>query len=392
MKSVYINSIGVCLPNDPIPCENLTRYIGSFSELDNRIESQIHSINGIQTRYYALDIDGRPTHLAQDLAFSASVEALARATNYEAVDIDLISVGTTIPDVMVPTLSHQLHGIMGRELGVGAVQVVPVAGVCLSGVTAMQIAHNMIQLEQKKCALIGGVERPSVALRKENYKEEYNRFTRNKDALAEDYSFINSQFLRWSLSDGAGCCILSDKSNTEGLSLRIDWIEINSYAHETPISLWSGSRTPHFCADDTWLAQLGISEAASKGLVGLKQDPEVVSQFLVMKATEELLRLQQKGCLDTSTVDWFLPHFGSYTYIETALKAFKSAGLHLGDEKWFTNLATKGNTGSAAVLIMLEEAMSNSVIQEGDKILLFVPEGARFNYGSIQLTCVSSES
>ena len=54
----------------------------------------------------------------------------------------------------------------------------------------------------------------------------------------------------------------------------------------------------------------------------------------------------------------------------------------------FTNLKTKGNTGSAAIFIMLEEAFNNGLFKPGDKILLVVPESARFNYGYIQLTCM----
>ena len=57
-------------------------------------------------------------------------------------------------------------------------------------------------------------------------------------------------------------------------------------------------------------------------------------------------------------------------------------------EKWFTNLAYKGNTGAASIFIMLEELFHSGRIRKGDRLLCFVPESGRFSVGYALLTAV----
>ena len=60
------------------------------------------------------------------------------------------------------------------------------------------------------------------------------------------------------------------------------------------------------------------------------------------------------------------------------------------DERWFTNLYTKGNTGAASVFIMLEELFNSGKLQTGQKILCMVPESGRFVVSFMWLTVVDS--
>lgn len=58
------------------------------------------------------------------------------------------------------------------------------------------------------------------------------------------------------------------------------------------------------------------------------------------------------------------------------------------EDRWFTNLRTKGNTGAASIFIMLEEAFNSGKFRPGDRILLMVPESGRFSVSFVHLTCV----
>ena len=58
------------------------------------------------------------------------------------------------------------------------------------------------------------------------------------------------------------------------------------------------------------------------------------------------------------------------------------------EERWFTNLAAKGNTGSASFYIMLEELFASGRLRKGERILGFIPESGRFSVGWILLTVV----
>jgi 3-oxoacyl-[acyl-carrier-protein] synthase-3 len=64
------------------------------------------------------------------------------------------------------------------------------------------------------------------------------------------------------------------------------------------------------------------------------------------------------------------------------------AGFGIPQEKWFTNLTWKGNTGSASIYIILEELVSSGRAKRGDRVLCFVPESSRFSFALLHLTVV----
>ena len=70
------------------------------------------------------------------------------------------------------------------------------------------------------------------------------------------------------------------------------------------------------------------------------------------------------------------------------MEKFIKAGFSVPEAKWFTNLHTKGNTGSASFYIMLEELFSSGELRKGDRILGMIPESGRFSVGWMLLTVV----
>ena len=60
------------------------------------------------------------------------------------------------------------------------------------------------------------------------------------------------------------------------------------------------------------------------------------------------------------------------------------------EEKWFTNLYTRGNTGCASIYLMLEEIFNSGKLQPGQKIFCFVPESGRFTTAYMMLTVVDN--
>lgn len=69
-------------------------------------------------------------------------------------------------------------------------------------------------------------------------------------------------------------------------------------------------------------------------------------------------------------------------------EGFRQKGLVIPQEKWFTNLSQVGNVGAGSVYLMLEELMRNNKLQKGQRIVLAVPESARFSYVFAILTVV----
>lgn len=63
-----------------------------------------------------------------------------------------------------------------------------------------------------------------------------------------------------------------------------------------------------------------------------------------------------------------------------------AAGLDIPMTRWFTNLSSKGNTGSASIYIMLEELLRTQPLRQGAQILCYIPESGRFSTGFMLLT------
>ena len=68
------------------------------------------------------------------------------------------------------------------------------------------------------------------------------------------------------------------------------------------------------------------------------------------------------------------------------MKKLKRQGIEMSWDKWFMNLSKVGNVGAASIYIMLEELTASGKLKKGDKILLHVPESARFSYTYAYLT------
>jgi 3-oxoacyl-[acyl-carrier-protein] synthase III len=64
------------------------------------------------------------------------------------------------------------------------------------------------------------------------------------------------------------------------------------------------------------------------------------------------------------------------------------SGAAIPQEKWFTNLYTRGNTGAASILIMLDEFLRGTRAAVGARILCMVPESGRFNTAYMHFTVV----
>jgi 3-oxoacyl-[acyl-carrier-protein] synthase-3 len=88
-------------------------------------------------------------------------------------------------------------------------------------------------------------------------------------------------------------------------------------------------------------------------------------------------------------VDWLLPHMSSDYFRPQVVKALEQAGLPIPEERWFTNLAWTGNTGSAAIYIMLDELLRSGKVRDGQRLLCYVPESGRFSSGFIYMTAVA---
>jgi 3-oxoacyl-[acyl-carrier-protein] synthase-3 len=103
---------------------------------------------------------------------------------------------------------------------------------------------------------------------------------------------------------------------------------------------------------------------------------------------EHLQRLQSHFGLQADSIDWFLPHFSSHFFVPHLHEWMGKAGFVIPQERWFTNLAEKGNTGAASPYIMLDGLFRSGRLRPGQRLLLWIPESGRFSSAFALMTVV----
>ena len=127
----------------------------------------------------------------------------------------------------------------------------------------------------------------------------------------------------------------------------------------------------------------------AQSIFAIKQDVRLLNDNIVRATFEEpLAALIAKRGLRAAEIDWFLPHVSSAYFRQPVAEGLQRIGFPIPTERWFTNLATKGNTGSASPYIMLDELFRSGRIQPGHKLLMFVPESGRFSSGFVFMEAV----
>ena len=85
-------------------------------------------------------------------------------------------------------------------------------------------------------------------------------------------------------------------------------------------------------------------------------------------------------------LDHFLVHMSSHYFEDKIAQHWEDLNMPIPKEKWFTNLSTIGNVGSGSIYLMVDELFNSGKLKKGEKILLVVPESARFSYAYCLLT------
>lgn len=379
MKPVYITSIATVLPNEPVTNDEMEHILGQAGDRPSRARRTVLRSNGIQTRHYAVDPEnGQPTHTNAQL----TSEAVQKLTEYgfDLSTMECLVCGTSLPDQIMPNHAVMVQG----ELGGPCCEVVATAGVCVAGMTAMKYAYLGVASGEFSNAVSTGSEVASAALRGPMFKAELATKT---EALKQQPELaFEKDFLRWMLSDGAGAVLLESKPKPEGLSLRINWILHRSYANEMDTCMYTGAQKSEDGQLVGW-KQLPPETWLTDSVFAIKQDVKQLNENIVHYTVEKpLTEIQQKYGLCAEDIDFFLPHYSSGYFRQKLYDGMARVGFEIPYERWFTNLSSKGNTGSASLYIMLDELYRSGRLKAGQTILCYIPESGRFSTAFMLLT------
>jgi len=372
LTPVYITNTATYFPNEPVSNDEMEEFLGYIDNKPSKSKRIVLRNNGIKNRFYALTREGKPTHTNAEMTALAT-KALFKNNLEQLKSIELLSCGTSSPDQLMPSHGVMVHGLLTET---NAIEVVSPAGVCCAGMHAFKYAYLSIKAGEIHQAVATGSERFSTSLVSGVFEDEAQKL---KALEANPYIGFEKEFLRWMLSDGASAFLMSDKPNDTGLSLRVEWIEGVSYANEKEACMYMGAQKLDNGTLKGYL-EYPAEEISNKSLLSIKQDVKLLSENIVPLGGVGLKAALDKHGVKSETIDYFLPHMSSEFFKDKIFKRLIENETGIAYDKWFVNLTTLGNVGAASVYLMVDELFHSGKLKIGDKLLLLVPESARFSY------------
>lgn len=381
-NAVFINRIASVLPNEPVSNAQMEDVLGLVNGKRSRAKNVVLRSNGIKTRYYVIDPEtGEPRYNNAQLT-AAAVRGLVD-DGFTLDDLDCLACGTSSPDQLLPNHAVMVHG----ELRSPPCEVVGTAGICVSGMNAMKYAYLSVAAGDSRNAVATGSEVASTFMLGRNFDHECERKAAELEERAE--LAFDKDFLRWMLSDGAGSVLMQNQPNESGPSLRVDWIEQVSYANEQEVCMYAGAEKTVDGELLGWREYEDPRAWLEHSVFSVKQDVRLLNDNIVRLTVERALsRVQSRRDLDPASIDHFLPHYSSEFFRDRLAAGMERIDFNIPTDRWFTNLTSKGNTGSASIYIMLEELFSSGRLQSGERILCYIPESGRFSAAYMLLTVV----
>lgn len=373
-QRVYLQSAGAFLPGAPVDNTQMDDYIAPLNRLSQRIKRRILAENGIRERYYAIDAEGRTVFSNAQLAAAAIRDCLVRG-GADLSQVSMLASGSSGGDTLMPGFANMIQG----ELAAPPMETLSVHGICAAGVGAIQAAAQGIELGAHRSALAVASEMPS------------RLFKRSRFAAHGYETDFDAHFLRWMLSDGAGALLLSDGAalaGGHGLRLKLKWVHQRAFSGDYPVCMQLG------LTEDRERGHLDFgswAEAEAAGALSLRQDIRLLPHLFDI-GIHEYAQLVKDGWVDPARVDHFLCHYSSEKFIPVVEDLMAKAGLAIPRERWYSNLAWRGNTGAASILIMLSEFLQTRTLKPGEQIFCYVPESGRFMAAYLLLEVESADA
>ena len=360
----FITHTGSFLPGPSVSNNEIEKYLGSVDGEED-VKKTILKMNGIVNRHYAQDDQQQPTFDVYQLACEAIQDCLAKrdpASHIEA-PVSLLTAGTTYAPFSGPGIASILHSqLQEKQLLSRPVEIGSHGGICSSAAAAMVSAIRSVAAGEHQAAICVGTEHPSSALKAAAFDPVDDR---HEGAELRRTQWFMATFLRFMLSDGAGAFLLEQKPKASGVSFQVNWTHSRSFAHETPLCM----------------------KLENQG-VKLTQDITILAKYLMPSARKFAAEAMQRHNDDLVGYKMVLPHLSSFFFRRKSERIMQECSSSKDPVPYWTNLATAGNTGSASIYIMLDQYARENKVENGDKLMLFIPESGQFNFVLISLTAV----
>lgn len=294
----------------------------------------IRERTGICERRYAdLTRDNKPN---ASLAAEAATKALEMADKTPQ-DIDQIIVATCSPDTLIPSTACWLQ----QKIGASRAWAMDINAACTGFIYGLVTAGQFILTGQSRTVLVVGSEVLHPYL---NWNDRGSCILFGDGAGAAVVEQVPSdserRILSWHLSS----------DGKFGDLLNIPCVDVESPAFE--------DRLKH-----------NHSKMVMNGREIFKVAVRTLTEFAQLALTSNKIGIED--------IDWFVPHQANIRILEAV-----ALRMRLPLEKVLINVDRYGNTSSATIPTVLDEAVRDGRIREG-QLLLLDAFGAGFTYGAM---------
>ena len=375
LRDVFITGTGRFLPGAPVANAAMEDVLGRIGGRPSAVGRRALRWNGIESRHYALTPDGEVTHSNAQMC-ALAVQAALEDAGLGVGDLKHLAAATTQGDLLVPGHASAVHA----ALGCGPLEIASYQSVCASALMAAKGAWLQVRAGEAETAAACAGEFSSRWFRPAFYEGTALVDGRGRLGMAAD-------FLRFTLSDGAGAVVMEPKPRPDGLSLKVAWIDLTSLAGRFDPCMWAGAASPQRTEATGGWAHAGPAAAHAAGAIALLQDFELLK--IVIRAWIGVwLAKVDAGRIVPGQIDHLLCHYSARSLREEIVALLTSTAAMIPEEKWFTNLPTVGNIGAASIWVMLDAFMKSGRAKRGDKVLCIVPESGRAMIGFMMLEVV----
>ena len=310
---------GSYLPNEAVSNDELAARLAKDGVETS--DEWIRSRTGITQRHIA-----SPNQTSSDLAMFAAQSALEMA-GVGALEIDLIIVATTSPDMTFPSTAC----ILQSKIGADNAAAFDVQAVCSGFVYALTTADAMIRAGQAKKASVVGAE-------------------------------VFSRMLDW--RDRGTCVLFGDGAGAVVLS-----------ASDEP-----GILASKIHANGRLNSILQVSSSIQNGqVVGnpyMYMDGQAVFKNAVTALGDVAVEVLESAKMSAEQLDWLIPHQANIRIIQATAKR-----LDFPMDKVVVTVDQHGNTSAASVPLALDTAVRDGRIQKGHTVLV-QGVGGGFTWGA----------
>lgn len=374
-RQAYITGVGEYLPGPAISNAEMEKHIGRILGRDSVFGRRALRWNGIEARHYALGLDGQATETNASMCAQAVRAALVDAA-LGLEDIPFLAAATTQGDLLVPGHASQVQG----ALGAGPMEIASFQSVCASALMAAKSAWMMVRAGEHERAVACAGEFSSRWFRPGFY--EGGALVDAKGRLHPE-----ADFLRFTLSDGAGALVIEPEPRPDGRSLRILSMELTSLAGAFGPCMWAGAaEADRDLATGGW-SLAGPVAAHAAGAIALQQDFTLLKRIIRAWIGVYLQRVDD-GAIAPDRIDHLLCHYSARSIRQEIVDLLQDTRGMIPEEKWFSVLRETGNVGSASPWVMLSRFMASGRARSGERILMIIPESGRAMVGFVQLEVV----